>query len=276
MNNLISIILPTYNGAKWIEKSIQSVIDQSYTNWELLVIDDGSTDDTSDIVSSMFVKDSRIRYIRNEVNLGIQKTLNKGIRESKGEYIARIDDDDLWSDTDKLKKQIEFLEQNPDHVLIGTGVIIVNENGDELFKYLLPETDQEINSKLLGKNCFVHSSVMFKKSTVVECGFYGEGIDTRHFEDYDLWLQLGVVGKLANINSYSVKYTMRKGSITDKNKLEVFKKMITHLKKYKNTYPNYYSSLLRAYARVIVYGFFMKSPIQFSLNKFIKLYKSFW
>jgi glycosyltransferase involved in cell wall biosynthesis len=276
MDKLVSIILPTYNGGKYIERAIESIIAQSFSSWELLVIDDGSVDNTKDIVDEYSIKDNRIIYLKNEVNLGIQKTLNKGLREAKGEYIARIDDDDEWIDKDKLQKQVEFLSNNQNHVLVGTGVIVIDEKGTELFRYLLPEKDKDIKKKILGKNCFVHSSVMFRKNLALSLGGYDELKDTRHIEDYDLWLKLGTVGNLANLPIYAVKFTLREGSISSTNKTEQFKKNINLAKKYKDKYPNYFGALFRAYARIIVYGFILKSPIKFSLNRLIKFYKENW
>lgn len=273
MNKLISIILPTYNGSKWLRKAIESVQRQTYTNWELLVIDDGSIDNTAQILTDLAQKDARIVYIKNEQNLGIQKTLNKGIKEAKGEYIARLDDDDQWIEEDKLKKQIEFLEKNSDYVLLGTGVVVVDEEEKEQFRYLVPEKNKEIKNKLLGKNCFVHSSVMFKKDVALGLGGYGESKEVYHIEDYDLWLKLGTKGKLANLPIYGVQFTLRAGSISSTNKTIQFKRIISLIKKYKKFYPNYDLALLRSVLRYLVYGFILKLPIKFSLNKIIKLYK---
>lgn len=276
MGKLVSIILPTYNGSKYIKRAIESVIAQSFSDWELLVIDDGSIDNTKDIVSEYINKDKRIIYLKNEQNSGIQKTLNKGIKEAKGDYIARIDDDDEWIDANKLKKQVEFLDGNLDYVLVGTGVIVIDEGGEELFRYLLPEDDKEIRSKILSKNCFVHSSVMFRKDIAISLQGYDESKEARHVEDYDLWLKLGTIGKLANLSTYAVKFTLRKGSISSTNKQEQFKKNLLLTKKYKNKYPNYLGALVRSYARIVIYGFILKSPIKFTLNKLTKFYKENW
>ena len=225
MNTLkVSIILPTYNGSRFIQRSIESILLQSFADFELLVIDDGSTDSTAEIIQEATRSDSRIVYLKNEKNLGIQKTLNKGLRAAKNEYIARIDDDDLWVDEDKLKKQVEFLDTHPDYVLVGTGVIIQNEEGAELFSFLNPQTDEEIRKKILGKNCFTHSSVMFRKSAAIKFGGYDESQETRHIEDYDLWLKLGTIGKIANLPCYSVRFTLRPGNISSKNKIVQFRK----------------------------------------------------
>ncbi|MCC7160286.1 glycosyltransferase family 2 protein [Candidatus Nomurabacteria bacterium] len=273
MNKLVSIILPTYNGAVRISDAIKSVLNQSYTNWELLVIDDGSKDNTKEIVENFTKTDSRVKYIKNENNLGIQKTLNKGIREAKGEYIARIDDDDIWCDPQKLEKQVEFLDKNKDYVLVGTGVIVVDEGGKELFRYLVSVSDYDIRERLLGKNCFVHSSVVFRKAIVLEIGGYGEGSDVRHMEDYDLWLRIGLKGKFANLPMYSIKWCLRNGSLSSVNRIDIFKKIIYLIKSYKDFYPNYHWAVVRSYVRLFIYGFVLKLPIKMSLNKIIRLYK---
>ena len=116
----VSVILPAYNGERFIGRSIKSVLSQRLESFELIVIDDGSSDDTNSIIREFVGRDSRVRHLSNKENLGIQKTLNIGIRESRGEYIARIDDDDEWSDNDKLSRQVDFLDGNKDYVLVGT------------------------------------------------------------------------------------------------------------------------------------------------------------
>lgn len=273
MNKLVSIILPTYNGADRINESIKSVLNQTYKNWELLVIDDGSKDNTKDVIENFTKSDLRIRYIKNENNLGLQKTLNKGIREAKGEYIARIDDDDIWCDPQKLEKQVEFLDKNKDYILVGTGVIVTDENGKELFRYLVPVSDCDIRERLLGKNCFVHSSVVFRKAVTLELGGYGEGNEVKHMEDYDLWLRIGLKGKFANLPTYSIKWCLRNQSLSSVNRMEIFRKIINLIKNYKDFYPNYYLAMIRSYVRLFIYGFFLKLPIKISLSKIIKFYK---
>ena len=123
---LVSIILPAYNGAQWITKAIESVLAQSFSDFELIIINDGSTDDTEAIILRFAGQDSRIRYIRNERNLGIQRTRNISLEQSYCDYMAEIDQDDEWVDKDKVKKQFAFLKAHPDHVLIGTGAIMVD------------------------------------------------------------------------------------------------------------------------------------------------------
>src|SRR3990167_10841421 len=172
MNKLVSIIMPAYNGAKWIEKAILSVLAQSFTDFEFIIINDDSSDNTEEIITAFTKYDKRIKYIKNERNLGVQKTRNIALDISLGEYIAEIDQDDEWIDKDKLKKQVEFLENNQGHVLVGTGVVVIDEGGSEIARYFMPETDLEIRKKILRANCFIHSSVLYKPKSFKKIGGY--------------------------------------------------------------------------------------------------------
>ncbi len=273
---LVSIILPTWNGAAFIKGAIESVQVQTYHNWELIIISDGSSDTTKEIVAEIMKHDAKIHFIENEKNLGIQKTLNKGLRIAQGDLIARIDDDDRWIDTEKLAKQVSYMVLHPNTVLVGTGVVMIDEVGKELFRYLVPQTDAHIRSVLLGKNCFVHSSVVFRKDAVLSVGGYDEDPASLHIEDYDLWLKLGMVGELANLSIYSVHFTLRAGSLSGRNKKLQFSQNIPLIKKYKAQYPGYWSAVMRSYARIFMYGFVLRTPLRLLLTKGIAWYKKHW
>jgi len=270
----VSIVLPTHNGSRWIMKAIKSIQAQSFSDWELLVVDDGSIDETSTLVKEISSSDSRIMYIRNEHNIGLQKSLNKGIELSKGEYVARIDDDDRWIDENKLMKQVEFLDKNKDYVLVGTGAIVVNQIGEFLFKYLLPQKDSEIRKSILSKNCFCHSSIVFRKKVVSLIGYYGEEENIKHIEDYDLWLRMGTIGKLHNLPLYAVEFMSREGSVTSNNRKDQFKKNINLIKKYKKNYPNYSQGLIWGYIRFFLYRLFKLLPVSIKV-KIISIYKRY-
>ena len=116
---LVSVLIPCYNCEKYVEEAVMSIIEQSYSNLEILVIDDGSTDNTGSILQELAQKDSRIRYIKNETNLKLIRTLNKGIDLCRGKYIARMDADDISLPT-RIVKQVNFLEKHPDIGIVGT------------------------------------------------------------------------------------------------------------------------------------------------------------
>lgn len=249
MKPSVSIILPTYNGARYISRAITSVQAQTYSAWELIIVDDASTDTTKDIVRSFQETDSRIIYIKNEINTGIQKALNRGIASAKGVYIARIDDDDLWNDAQKLAQQVSFLELHTEYILVGTGAVLIDEKEKELGSYLSPETDSGIRSKILRKNCFVHSSVLFRNSTEK----YAEDENVRHIEDYELWLRLGLHGKLANIHCKSVSLSVRTTTLTARNRITQSYKAIALVWRFRKNYPGIISGLWVSCARYVFF-----------------------
>ena len=261
MNPKVSIILPTYNGAKYIKRAIDSILSQSFSDWELLIIDDGSVDNTNDIIQKYMVNDSRIFLYKNEKNLGVQKSANKGLSVAKGEYIARIDDDDIWIDKDKLRKQVQFLDRNLDYVIVGTNAISIDENDKILLKSVFPETDKEIRNSIIFANSFIHSSVVFRKQNVLSFGGYSEDEEDKNIEDYALFLKIGVNNKMYILNNFFTAYKIRKNSISYLNKRDQILKSIKLSRKYKNKYPNYYKFLIRSYIRYIIYGFILKKPI---------------
>jgi glycosyltransferase involved in cell wall biosynthesis len=272
MNIEVSVLLPTYNGSRFIKNAIRSVLKQDLKNLELIVIDDCSTDNTSEIINEFKNVDNRIVHIRNDKNLGIQKTLNRGLSIAIGQYIARIDDDDEWVDLWKLSKQVQFFKDNPDHVLVGTGTIVVDEDKTRLFRFLQPITDAEIRGRILFKNCFTHSGVLFRKDDVLNLGGYSEEADTLHVEDYDLWLKLGALGKMAGIPIYAVEFMIRLNAISSKNKVIQLRNNIHLIKKYRRVYEKYSYAIILGYIRLILYGFFRILP-NFIRRRIFSLYK---
>ncbi len=261
----VAIILPVYNGAQTISGSIESVIAQSYTNWHLLIIDDGSIDATAEIVKKYSDIDSRIIYLKNETNLGIQKTLNKGIGQAVGEYIARIDADDVWSDTEKLAQQIEFFDTHIDHVLVGTGARMVSDTGQTLGAYVLPTDDKGIRERILGKNCFVHASVVIRRDALLKVGMYNENKAVRHVEDHELWLRLGMVGKFANLPTYMTTLTVSSTSITAQHRVVQAKRMFRLCTDFRKKYPRFVFGYILCICRLLFFVIVSIIPIPKSL-----------
>lgn len=248
---MVSIILPTYNGAKWISKAIESVMSQSLSDWELIVIIDGSIDNTLEITNRYAVRDSRIIVMTNDINLGLVKTLNKGISEANGEYIARIDDDDIWIDKDKLKKQIEFLNNNHDYGLVGTDFEIFSEN-NKLNKYFVIKiTDADIRRNILSFNPFCHSSIVFRKDILKKIGQYNDKL--KYTEDWDLWLRIGSVTMMRNISDVTVQYLNRNGMSKKNTKIRQIMYHLRLIFKYWFKYPNKIIALLKLLNYAIFY-----------------------
>lgn len=253
---LISVILPTHNGARFIRRAIESVRAQTLKDWELIVVNDGSTDATGSLVTEIGSVEPRIRSLHFQQNKGIQKALNEGLLQARGEYIARIDDDDVWVDPQKLEKQIRYFAEHPECVLVGTGLIVQDEDGDELYRFLNPMSDAEIRRRILYRNCFSHSAVLFKKSAAMTFNGYDESEMVRHTEDYDLWLKLGTIGTMVNLPEYSVRFTSRPGAISSVNKLEQFKHQLSITRAYQGRYPGYIGARVRSLLRLWLYQCF--------------------
>ncbi len=228
---IISIQMCTYNRAHFIEQAIQSVLAQSFTNWELLILDDCSTDNTRTIVSK-YLNDPRIKYVHNSHNLGINKNRNKALSLSHGRYIAVLDSDDYWTDENKLLDQIEFLSKHREYVLVGTNMIIVDENNKKIKKVRYPSSNFALKRLLLLKNLFCHSSVMYRRDEITNLGGYSEELPI--WEDYDLWLRIGLKYKFANLKTYTTAYRkhdsqsnserIQLGRDTQKDIIEKYKK----------------------------------------------------
>jgi len=248
----VAIIMPTYNRARYILDAIESIRKQTYSHWELLVIDDASTDDTEKIVKDCIVKDSRVSYIRQPKHAGISYNRNYGIKNTTGKYIAMLDSDDIWSDPVKLATQLNFLETHPDYALIGTNIVIIDNQNTPTGEISYATTDSMIRNNILRRNQFAQSSVVFRRSIL-------EHIQTPHKpydenltvgEDYDLWLAIGTKARFANLSTAMIMYRVHEGSIIREKKVLAAKTHLTIIKKYRHTYPKYILAYLKAYLRI--------------------------
>ncbi|MFH1946893.1 MAG: glycosyltransferase [Candidatus Magasanikbacteria bacterium] len=246
---LISIITITNNREKYIAESIESVLKQSFKDWELIIIDDASTDNTAEVVEEYTAQDHRIKFHHENINLGITKARNLALGLAQGKYIAVLDSDDVWADSDKLQKQYLFLENNSDHVLVGGAVIVMNEHGQEISRFKNPSTDKNIRSGILLRNPFLNSSSMFRREVAVNCGTY-ENYTVG--EDYDLFLKIGKMGKFANLEDYLVKYRKHDSGITWSKRVRAAKDHLIIIAKFKKNYPNYFLAVIKGYLRLFL------------------------
>lgn len=243
---MVSIVIPTYNRAELLGGAIKSVLEQTYQDFEVLIIDDCSTDSTAEVIASF--NDKRIKYTKLLQNSGGSALpRNIGLEIAQGNYIAILDDDSFWVDKDKLLLQVQFLDTHPSYILVGTNAVGVNKNNQILVRIQLPQTDEEVRSKLLSKNCFWHSSIMFRRRLVTSTGGYtgwGTGYYTQYSNDYGLWLKLGLLGKFANLPIYGAGYTITKDNTGIKNRLLQGIRSLRLAKQYKTCYPNYWLAVL--------------------------------
>ena len=180
----VSIIMPAYNAERTVEQSVLSALAQTHTDFELIVIDDGSKDRTPEILERLAATDSRIRVLTNNPNMGVSKSRNRGIAEASGEWIAFLDSDDLWRE-DKLELQLALAKNNPDAALTYTASAFITNEGAPLH-YVLPAKETINRRGLIRHNLLSCSSVMVKAEFMRACPFPG---DKMH-EDYYVWLKL--------------------------------------------------------------------------------------
>ena len=205
---LISVIFPFYNAEQFLEVSIKSILNQTYKNFELILINDGSTDRSLEICKNFKKKDNRI-VILNKLHEGLTKALNFGIKNSNGFYIARQDADDISKES-RLLIQKKFLE-NSNAIMCGTNCEIIKNNKKKK-NWSIEFTHKKIINKLEYSNCFVHSSIMFKKEIAEKVNFYDENLI--YAQDYDLWWKLSLVGKVRNLEDKLVLINQHNQSIS--------------------------------------------------------------
>ena len=257
----VSIIMSVYNEEKTLTKCINSVLNQSFKDFEFIIIDDCSNDNSLDIIKDHAEKDDRIKIINNENNIGLTKSLNKGIEKAKGKYIGRIDADDWW-ELNKLEIQMKFIESNPDYGVVGTNVIRHNEYTGEIKIEKKPENDEDIKKAILKGAPLAHSSIVLKKSLLDIYGAYDEQV--KYGQDYELYFRLMNCTKFYNIQKLLYhKATHGKDSISlNKWKLQYMQGIKIKLKYYKK-----YNVPLITYLNIIPDLFMLIFPKRLKIIK---------
>lgn len=231
----LAVLLPAFNAALYIKASIDSILNQTFQDFDLYIYDDCSTDNTAEIVFSY--NNSRIFYRKNADNLGIAKTLNRGLDEllSHYEFIARMDADD-WAYPQRFEKQLSFLDKNKEILLCGTqGYWLkdINQNPTEGWEY--PIDSEYIKYYLLFAATFGHSSVIFRSQTIANHNLrYDEAITT--CEDWELWVRISKIGKMANLPDFLMKYR-----ILENSNHRSLQKINKHLEERSKIISNYWS-----------------------------------
>lgn len=208
---LVSVIIPCYNTERFVESSVRSIMKQTYTNLEILVTDDCSTDGTFLILQRLAAEDLRIRLFRNEENLKIVKTLNNMVSAASGKYIARMDADDISLPT-RIERQIAFMQQNPLIDFCGTNAVFINEKGRLVGISHVPTSEDDIKIGIKYQCAFLHPSIVIKAEVLKEHKYREEFLFA---EDYELWIRL-LKNSLRGINLKNrlLKYRILKSSIS--------------------------------------------------------------
>jgi glycosyltransferase involved in cell wall biosynthesis len=267
---LVSIVLPVYNGEKYLADTLDSVFAQTYQNWELVIINDGSTDGTENLI--LIHQDKRIKYLPNDGNKGIIFSLNRGILESNGQYIARLDADDI-SLPERIEKQVEFLSANPEFAMCGSYFQTIDSKGKLLKNVEFPANNRDAQSFLLLHNCFCHSAIMMRTNIAKDLK-YDENFQV--CEDYDLWYRIARTGKILNLPVFMTLYRVHENNMSTR-KSEI---MFAHVNKINKRILDdlgieYSKSELEAHSNALSYNasfFGDPASIRILENWMLKLY----
>jgi glycosyltransferase involved in cell wall biosynthesis len=208
----ISVLLPVHNAERYLRAAIDSVLSQSLVDFELLVLDDGSTDRSLTLLHELTSGDRRVRLLTRR-NRGLVQTLNELIAQATGQYIARMDADDICM-AGRFAKQAAFLDNSPDHVLVAGWIERINARGQPIGIYPSPCSHDEIDqAHLRGLTSICHPTVMLRKDAILKAGCYRAEFE--HAEDLDLWLRMAELGKIANLPEVVLQYRMHASSISE-------------------------------------------------------------
>ena len=220
----VSVVMTVYNGLPFLETALESVLEQRFTDFEFIVIDDGSTDGSGDVLRHCAAQDRRVRLFSQE-NIGITPSLNRGLRKVRGEYVARMDDDDICH-PERFGRQVAYLDDHPDCVAVGGQAIVVDENGAPVrhsdsppcsgeggeMKALYQDHESIEKELLEGTWPILHPASMLRREAVEAVGGYDERFATN--QDHDLFLKLAELGRLANLSATVLKYRRHSGQLS--------------------------------------------------------------
>ena len=215
---LVSIIMPVYNRASFLEVAIKSIINQSYQNWELIIIDDASTDSSQNIIKNFIRQEPRIKLLKNSTNQHIVYSRNKGLKKAQGKYIAFLDSDDRAL-PERLERQVNFMENNPKVGVCGSAVELINTTGKILKVRSYPEKDAEIRVAFFFFNPILQSTAIVRKECFDKLGFFDDQF--RNAEDLNIWFRFGNQYLLHNLPEVLGQYRLH-----DENSLITDQKMM--------------------------------------------------
>lgn len=246
INPKVTVIMPVYNGANYIKEAVDSILNQSFKDYEIVVINDGSKDNTEEILDGY---GDKIRYFYQN-NAGTSVARNLGIREARGEYIAFLDQDDVYF-PDKLERCLDYFKLNADVPMVYSNMLVIDQSGKKLYDWLLTKkyfAEGYIYENLLKECFFCPSTVVIKKTLLLEVGGFDESV--RGVEDFDLWLKIAKNHKIGLIRETLVKWrwhgknTSTNSFMMDENRIKVYKKQLLH-KDLAPTCINYIKNLIQ-------------------------------
>ncbi|HMO77664.1 MAG TPA: glycosyltransferase [Candidatus Paceibacterota bacterium] len=241
---LVSVLMLTYNRGHFLSEAISSVLSQTYQNFELVIIDDGSTDNSENVIQGF--ADKRLRYIKHEKNAGLFARRKESLSYVTGKYVAVIDSDDVWIDKEKLTKQVESIETNASLAVVGTQTRLINRDGKKIKDYFYETTDKAIRRKILVRNQFTHSAVLMRAAALEKT----QGYQPTLAEDLDLFLQLGHFGEFKNLPIIATAHRVHDASENDHGS-KMSTAVLAIIKKRHLGYPGYLFALLLGQLRLL-------------------------
>ena len=205
----ITVLMSVYNGEKYLSEAVESILSQTHYDFEFIILNDASTDKSYDILMSY--QDPRIQLVNNEMNLGLAKSLNKGLMMAKGHFIARMDDDDI-SEPYRLETQYKILKENERIGLVSSWAKVINEKGEVIAKWERTYCPEDNFYELHFRNCVTHPTVMFRKELILRLNGYNESFKAA--QDFELWNRLSKIAQIYHIPQHLIKYRRIKGCIS--------------------------------------------------------------
>lgn len=218
------VLMPVFNAEKHLKTSVDSILNQTYEDFKLLIINDGSTDSSAEIVKE--IKDDRVVFIENEVNMGIVKTLNRGIKMIDSEYIIRMDSDDV-ARPERIEKQIKYMDDNPNIAVSGTGTTLFREESKKKKRRVIPTTPQEVRSELFFNTPLQHPTVILRNNVLKEEKYFYMN-KYNHSEDFGLWQEIATKYDIANINEVLLEYRVHESSLTQQADKKIAERDAVH------------------------------------------------
>jgi glycosyltransferase involved in cell wall biosynthesis len=210
---LVSVLIPVKNGSRFIDEAVESIISQTWKNLEIIIIDDGSSDDTMEKLKLLAAKDTRIELQKSQ-GTGFVDALHQAATLAKGSYLARMDADDICL-PNRLSTQMKIMMDRPDLVVLGTAAMQIDEVGREHGIMRMPSNSQTVRKQLRHSSCVIHPSVIMRSEAFKKCGGFRKPF--MHALDYDLWLRMSRIGEIGNLPKILMYYRVHEESVTANN-----------------------------------------------------------
>jgi len=260
---LVSVGITAYNQAQYLETAVKSACAQRYKNLEILILNNGSQDNTLELAHQLAATDQRIKVFHQAQNIGNVNAFNKLFKRAKGKYYAPLPADDLWLSLEKIKQQVQYMETHPDCTLIGTFIKTINNDGSVRDYQTFATHDADIRHKILRTNQFSYSSLLFNTERVNRQGGFRKTY--KYAEDLELWLNMGLSGSFCNLPQFMSARRMYGSNIGEQKRREQIISALKIAKKFRHEYPGF---ILAALKLSLEYLFFsLPGPIIKPLKK---------